>query len=519
MRNKLLLTLLSITLISSCKQANNTGFSYKLIPVKETSEWGYIDSKGATKIPFNYQMAYPFSEGLAQVTDENGKVGYINEYGTYVIKPQYKSGTYFSEGQAFVVGDEGYPECIDKKGSVLFVLKDIAIASVYSEGLAVVYTNGKYGFINKEGKIVINPQYDVADNFSEGLAAVAVIEEGKEKYGFIDKEGKLIIPYQFSTVTAFSEGRALAANGTDIHCIGKDGKDAFPTDKANYDYVGTFSEGYAPAAQGNKVKYVDKTGKVQFDEGYNSGRPFHKGLAAVKKGDKWGYIDTKGKEIINCQFDEASSFYGDIAVVKLNGKYGLIDKTGLYTVQPKYNDAFCHYEMAADDDPKPENVVHSEYINPEDVAEDLLGNGNKEQVLGIDGSQSLKDILLKIQYDNIAAAKINSITDSTVKMLGTAAKLVYTQYDFDGQVVNSRGFMLDETVFPTEVIYAINLPENGIKTANAIKNILENRFQAQEVSDNDNTDPNLEEYNLKKSTTDYYIYYNSSELSILQSFR
>ena len=54
-------------------------------------------------------------------------------------------------------------------------------AGNFSEGMAGVEKDGKIGYINKEGKIVIEPQFDYADGFSEGMARVKKIG----KWGFI----------------------------------------------------------------------------------------------------------------------------------------------------------------------------------------------------------------------------------------------------------------------------------------------------------------------------------------------
>ena len=44
----------------------------------------------------------------------------------------------------------------------------------------------KYGFIDKSGKVVIEPQFDYAEPFSEGLACL----EKDGKLGYLDKNGK-----------------------------------------------------------------------------------------------------------------------------------------------------------------------------------------------------------------------------------------------------------------------------------------------------------------------------------------
>jgi hypothetical protein len=46
----------------------------------------------------------------------------------------------------------------------------------FKEGLAGVQVGGKWGYINKEGNMVIKPQFDSAVPFSEGLAVVGLYQ-------------------------------------------------------------------------------------------------------------------------------------------------------------------------------------------------------------------------------------------------------------------------------------------------------------------------------------------------------
>src|SRR5262245_26129532 len=69
-------------------------------------------------------------------------------------------------------------------------------------GLFPIFQKGKTGFIDKKGQVVITPQFDAADVFSEGLALVSV----GGKYGFINTKGELVINPQFESANSFSEG-------------------------------------------------------------------------------------------------------------------------------------------------------------------------------------------------------------------------------------------------------------------------------------------------------------------------
>ena len=61
------------------------------------------------------------------------------------------------------------------------------------------------------GRFTINPQFSEAYPFREGLAAVRIGDSKTGKWGFIDKQGKMVINPQFDHVTfegTFSEGLA-----------------------------------------------------------------------------------------------------------------------------------------------------------------------------------------------------------------------------------------------------------------------------------------------------------------------
>ena len=73
-----------------------------------------------------------------------------------------------------------------------------------SDGLARIERNGKYGFIDKAGKVVIPLNYDDTWYFTEGLAAV----KQNGKYGFIDNTGKVVIPLKYDKADSFYNGVA-----------------------------------------------------------------------------------------------------------------------------------------------------------------------------------------------------------------------------------------------------------------------------------------------------------------------
>jgi hypothetical protein len=189
------------------------------------------------------------------------------------------------------------------------------------------YVGGKYGFEDKNGKIIINPQFtDVIINaFSEDLACVAVLY--KDKNGKTVKEpayrlGPVTIPEQDKNIWGF---------------IDKSGKWVIPP---AYDHAGSFSEGLAAACIDKKYGYINKEGQFIIQPQFKGASEFKEGMAPIlmdKK--KWGYIDTTGTIVIQPQFDYAEGFSGERAIVKVKDKYGYIDKGGKMIIEPQFDEA------------------------------------------------------------------------------------------------------------------------------------------------------------------------------------
>jgi hypothetical protein len=175
-------------------------------------EWGYIDRTGTMVIPAQYLMARDFHEGLAAERD-----GFIDHNGNEVIQ---KSGSDFSEGLAVVDEDEkwGY---IDKGGAYV-VLPTYEATEAMTNGRGLVRKDGKYGYVDNSGSLVIAAEYDDALQFAEGVAPI----KKENKWGYIDRDGKTAIPFQFDSARPFQDGQALVSAGGTIFLIDIDGRRA-----------------------------------------------------------------------------------------------------------------------------------------------------------------------------------------------------------------------------------------------------------------------------------------------------
>jgi hypothetical protein len=194
---------------------------------------------------------------------------------------------------------------------------------------------GKFGYIDKTGTVVIAPHFFVAQDFSEGLAAVRVEETVDSKFAYIDRSGHTVIAPRFHQAGPFSEG--LAAVETSARVVGAQVVDiawGF-VDKAGvikipdkYKDAGKFSEGLARVAiqLGVSVGYIDREGKMMIPPRFDQAWDFSDGLAAVCSGECF-YIERSGAVVLK-DFRAWWPFSDGLAVIGFYAPQVYIDKKG-----------------------------------------------------------------------------------------------------------------------------------------------------------------------------------------------
>jgi hypothetical protein len=98
--------------------------------------------------------------------------------------------------------------------------------------LKPVLVDHKWGYEDQAGRLIIQPQFDEAEPFSEGLARVRVggsrgtllgapfVDGGR--WGFINEEGVMVIKPRFYSAENFVNGRAYVSIG-ELRVIGRRG--------------------------------------------------------------------------------------------------------------------------------------------------------------------------------------------------------------------------------------------------------------------------------------------------------
>ncbi len=320
-----------------------------LAPVKINGKWGYINKLGELTIPARYDEAGVFTEGCAPVR-VSIFWGYIDKKGNWFLRPVFTQASNFNNKRAqislFDPTDSatitGY---ISPKGEFLFRIETYEVGYDYHDGLLRMRSADQmgmaFGFRDSMGNYIIQPRFDAALDFSEGLAAIML----GTKWGFTSPMDDFTIFPVYDEAYSFNESLAFVRSEKKKGFINKKGK--MMINLSSYDEVSPFIyEDMIAVRKNGKMGFVDKKGKLKVKTIYNNNilSAFGNGLAAVAITDnagatKYGYINKEGKMIIPATFDEAFNFYEDRARVKLNGKYAFIDTTGKIIAQ-NYDEAF-----------------------------------------------------------------------------------------------------------------------------------------------------------------------------------
>lgn len=200
--------------------------------------------------------------------------------------------------------------------------------------LIPVRNGDDYQYIDREGKVVINPQFSEASVFREGKALVRT-QGDNPKWGYIDEEGKYLINPQYKHATIFSEGLAwvVKENGAPS-VIDEQGKVIFSLKEAQN--VKIFKDGLAAFRaldEKGEIRwgFVNPKGEIVIKPKYMEVTEFSEGKCGVLTMEAdWTFIDKSGKKITHLQFSTIDKFRNGRCLVYHDKSYGIIDEQGKF---------------------------------------------------------------------------------------------------------------------------------------------------------------------------------------------
>lgn len=188
--------------------ASDGAFALATVRDGENYSYNQINLKSGTRSPFSIGSdgwIHGYGGGYALVSNM-GDFKYVNSEGENAFGKKYQSANVFSRGYAVVksVGQDVY-QIINTKGSALASVQYDYYGIVGDNERLGVESDGKWGYINLSGQLVIPLQYVNAGVFHNGYAVVQ--KDGYPYYdtALIDTNGNEVIPFgKYKTLTNVS---------------------------------------------------------------------------------------------------------------------------------------------------------------------------------------------------------------------------------------------------------------------------------------------------------------------------
>ncbi|MCF8275304.1 MAG: WG repeat-containing protein [Flavobacteriales bacterium] len=233
----------------------------------------------------------------------------MNYEGKVVTGSDYTWMSFFNEGFAIAKHRKsGYVIVRPNENDTEIKGIEVAAAENPTEGLAPVRNkDGKWGFINGNGEVVIPAKFNDVGNF---LGGYCWAKNDKDLIGFIDKNGEWVIQPTFVKAKDLDpvSGIAMVVQDRDWCYVNLNGKITCAGKKEKlYEY----SEGLAIKRDlnTNKVGCIDANGEWVIEPTLDVIRPFLHGYAVAKQSNLFGLLDKKGDWVIEPKFVQLMEAY------------------------------------------------------------------------------------------------------------------------------------------------------------------------------------------------------------------
>lgn len=245
----------------------------------------------------DFRFGYVSVETFGYVSVETGRwvmdrqEGVLDSLGHVVVPVEYKSA-HIVDKDRIVVSKELWEKAalVDMQGRWIVPFGRFNRIGVISENRAAVRDGHKWGYIDRDGRVVIPLKYNRAETFSEGVATVRI----GQSHGCVGLDGQLVIPLMYDEIGLSSQGLMAAQKDGYWGVINHQNETVVP-----FEYL------QAPRLDGWGVK---------------------KGTIEVYNG-RYGVMDLQGRFIIPCRY-RYLAWHNGLYTARMDEKYGVLDEKG-----------------------------------------------------------------------------------------------------------------------------------------------------------------------------------------------
>ncbi len=285
--------------------------------------------------------------------------GFLNSKGKTVKEAKYTYASDFFNGKSNIIIDS-IPGLLFKDGNEK-MFPNFNATYWYKDDLGLATKDKKYGFINKNGDIIVPLKYEDAFPFYKGYAAI----KSNDKWNYINEQGQVLFSDSliFNYRPIIDDKAVFMVSGNKVekrkrmHSEDRTGSQVFVEYlnqikkqqlkeglintngkiiiKPIYDEIsGYFINGFMRVRNNGKAGIVNDTGKIVIPIEYDNVLDYKNGMFTAEKNNKWGIIDTENKIIIPFEYGRIRHFQNDLALITNKGT-GYINKEKGIVIEPQ----------------------------------------------------------------------------------------------------------------------------------------------------------------------------------------
>ena len=274
-----------------------------LVAVKFKGQYGIIDIKENWRLapqPYPLRLANDTRYLLMQPDNSflksiDGKIIYFSPY-TIHFKENYWIEI-LPDGKENTINYEGLHANLDSQRPKAQPQQRTKNNFGFSEGLKGIWKDGKYGFVDVQGKLRISNRYDSIGDFQEALAPIKLIG----LWGFINTSDKIVVQPNYESASSFKNGLSLVMRNKKWGVIDKGGKFVLPL---QYKSISRLMSGKFLVRVDQLVGLANEKGFLEIEPRFDGLEELSNGLLKTNRVHKWGLITSTGLDKIPMVYDQ-----------------------------------------------------------------------------------------------------------------------------------------------------------------------------------------------------------------------
>jgi hypothetical protein len=161
-----------------------------------------------------------------------------------------------------------------------------------------------------------------------------------KKWGLMDSDGHIVLQPVYDAIGEFKAyGYAVMQREGGVGLLGRNGREILPP---NYEDLKVLTPGMISVLDGGRWQVVNLKGHVLIEPGYEQLRVLEDGHLAFQRNRKWGLVNSQGQTILQPSFDAIEPEENGFFFVWQNERIGLVDYEGMVLLEPGYDEIRIH---------------------------------------------------------------------------------------------------------------------------------------------------------------------------------